>query len=320
MELIVFSGSASPLLAASVSQKLGRPLGACRLQSFPDGEVSAQIEQSVRGRDVFIIQPTSPPVNEHLMELLVMIDALHRASAQRITAVVPYFGYSRQERRATGREPITAALVANLLATARADRVVTIDLHAPAIEGFFDIWVDQLTAVPLLVHHLKQRPRPGSVLVAPDVGAVKRADRHARLLHIPTALALKRHHYDHDGTGVEVYGLVGEVAGLYPIIVDDMISTGTTIHGCVEALLKAGSRPEMTVVATHAVLVGQALRYLSNPAIREVVVTDTVPLPPEKRLDMMTVVSVADLLAEAIYRLNQDESISALTFASLDRR
>lgn len=319
MDLRLYSGSAHPLLSASVAKALGARLGPCRLDRFPDGELSVQIGESVRGHDVYVIQPTSPPANENLMELLLMIDALHRAAAGRITAVIPYFGYARQERRAIGREPITARLVADLLTAANADRVLAVDLHAPAVEGFFDIEVDQLTAVPVLARHLAPRVTSASILVAPDLGAMKLVDRYAKLLRLPTALVLKRRVHVDSETQVEVRALVGDVTGRTPVIVDDMIATGATIHECVGALLDAGARPQIIVAATHAVLVGSALQYLSDEAISEVVVSNTVPIPPEKWLGKMSVVSAADLLARAISRLHRNESVSALTSLTLSQ-
>jgi len=301
------------MLADAVASTLGIGLGLCRLDRFPDGELSVRIEESVRGQDVYIIQPTCPPVNDNLVELLLMIDALRRAAAGRITAIVPYFGYARQERRATGREPITARLVADVLTSAGLDRVLMVDVHAPALEGFFDLEVDLLTAASELAGQLARRKGPESVLVAPDVGAVRRVDRFADLLHLPTALMLKRRVSSDSDSQVEVRAFVGEVRGRQPIIVDDMIATGSTIHECVGALLDAGALPRIIVVATHAVLVGPALQNLGHEAIKEVIVADTIPIPSCKRLPKMSVVSVAGLLAEAIRRLNHDQSLSALS-------
>jgi len=309
----LYCGSANPALAASVADLLGLPLGGRLLRRFPDSEVHFQIEESIRGKDIYIVQSTSPPVNEHLMELLIMIDAFRRASAGRITCLIPYYGYSRQEKKTTGREPITAKLVANLLTTAGANRVVSIDLHVPAIQGFFDIGMDHLTAVPLLVEALSGRPRPNSVIVAPDVGRVKMAERFAHLLgDRPIAFLHKRRS---SATAVDVAAVVGEVEGRAPLIVDDIIATGGTLAQAVRALLAAGARPEITIVATHPLFAGPAETIgerLGHPAIREILVTDTVSVPPDKQLPTLRTVSVAPLLAETVRRLHAHESISAV--------
>ena len=309
MEVGIYAGTSNPQLATAVAQQLGRPLGKLVLKRFPDGEVHVQIEESIRGRDVYLIQPTGPPVNENLMELLVMIDAFHRASARQITGIIPYYGYSRQEKKTTGREPISAKLVADLLTTAGADRVVSIDLHTPAIQGFFNIGMDHLTAVPIIVNHLLPRRRPDSVVVSPDVGRVKLVDGFARALAVPLVVLHKRR-LDHEE--VEARAVVGEVRDKAPIIIDDMISTGGTIAEAVEAILAAGAKPEVTIAAVHPLLVGLAVERLKHPAIKEVVVTDTVSVPAEKRLDKITVLSVSGLLAETIRRLHENRSISAL--------
>ncbi len=305
----VFSGTADPILAAEVARRLGVPLGGRLLRSFSDGETHVQIQESIRGEDIYIIQSTCPPVNQHLMELLIMIDAFHRAAAGRINAIIPYYGYSRQEKKSTGREPITARLVADLLTTAGADRVVSIDLHTPAIQGFFDIWMDHLTAVPLLAAHLGARHRPNSVVVAPDVGRVKMADRYAQALQLPLVVMHKRRPRPEVA---EAKAVVGDVRDTSPIVVDDIIATGSTIEECVEALLAAGARPEIRVAAVHPLLTDGAVARLTHPAIAELVVTDTVPVPPEKRLPKLKVLTIADLLAETIRRLNENRSISAL--------
>ena len=312
-EIGLYCGSATPDLAEAVSRHLGVPLGGRLLRRFPDSELHFQIEDSIRGKDIYIIQSSSPPVNENLFELFVMLDAFRRASAAQITCVMPYYGYSRQEKKTTGREPITAKLVANLLTTAGAARVVSIDLHVPAIQGFFDIGMDHLTAVPLLVEALSSRPRHNSVVVAPDVGRVKMAERYAHLLEDkPLAFLHKRRS---SATEVQMSAVVGDVQGLAPIIIDDMISTGGTINQAVRALLAGGARPEVTIVATHALFSGPAAAIaerLGHPAIREILVTDTVPLAEEKRLPSVRVVSVAPLIAETVRRLHAQASISAV--------
>ncbi|MBI2864662.1 MAG: ribose-phosphate pyrophosphokinase [Chloroflexi bacterium] len=305
----LFCGSANPGLTEAVARRLGLPVGRLILRRFADGEVHVQIEESIRGRDVYIIQSTCPPVNENLMELLVMIDAFHRASAVRITTILPYYGYSRQEKKATGREPISAKLVANLLTAARADRVVSVDLHTPAIQGFFDIWMDHLSALSLLTEYLRSVRRSDAVVVSPDVGRVKLADKFSRALGLPLVVLHKRR----PAPELAEIGLViGDVKDKAPIIVDDMITTGRTINESVKALLDAGAKPEVRVAVTHALLLGPALDYLKNEAITEVIVTDSIPLPKEKRLDKIRVLTLADLLAETVRRLNRNESISAL--------
>lgn len=309
MDLRLYCGSANPELGRAVAAKLRTPLAKRKLQRFPDGEVHVRLEDTVRGDDVYLLQSTSPPVDEHLMELLVMIDACRRAAAGRITAIIPYFGYSRQEKKSTGREPITTRLVADLLACAGTDRVVAIDLHAPATQGFFNIEMDHLTAVQILVEHLRRHHEPDRVVVSPDTGRVKLAEKYAHGLGLPLAVL----HKQRWETGkVEVRRVIGEVKDRRPIIVDDMITTGGTIEQAVDALLAAEAKPEIMVAATHGLLVGKAMERLANPAITEVVVTDTVPVPPEKRIPKLHILSMAGLLAEAARRLNEDRSVSAL--------
>ncbi len=309
MEIQLFSGSANPELARAMAGKLRIPLGKRALQRFPDGEVSLQLDETVRGRDVYLLQSTCPPVDEHLVELLIMIDACRRAAAGRITAIIPYYGYSRQEKKSRGRESIAARLVADLLTVAGTDRVVSLDLHAPAIQGFFNIGMDHLTAVPLLIEHLMRHRDTDMVVVSPDTGRVKLAEKYARGLGLPLVVLHKERL---GGAETEVHAVIGDVRDRRPIIIDDMITTGGTIQGAVQALLEAGAKPQMVVVATHGLLVGRAMDRLQDEAIVEVAVTDTVPVPPEKRLPKMHVISVGGLLAEAIRRLNENRSISQL--------
>lgn len=311
-DIDIYCGSATPELARRVAERLGRPLGRRNIDHFADGECHIQIQESVRGRDIYIVQSTCPPVNEHLMELLVMIDAFRRASANRITVVVPYYGYSRQEKKSTGREPITAKLVANLLTTAGANRVVAIDLHSPAIQGFFDIEMIHLTAIPLLVNHLRTHiDVRNAVLVTPDTGRVKVAEMYANLLNLPLVVMHKRRSGER-GEGVEVSVVVGSVEGKRPIIVDDIVATGSTIITCAKALLDVGALPNMAVVLTHGVLSPAAEERLAMPEITQVVMTDTIPFHTPSLLQKTAVISVADLLAEAIRRLHQGRSISEL--------
>ncbi len=308
----IYCGSATPELARLVAERLGRPLGRRDLDHFADGECHVQIQESVRGRDIYIVQSTSYPVNEHLMELLVMIDAFRRASANRITAILPYYGYARQEKKSTGREPITAKLVANLLTTAGANRVVAIDLHSPAIQGFFDIEMIHLTAIPLLVNHLRSHiDLQDTVLVTPDTGRVKVAEKYANLLNLPLVVMHKRRSGE-DEEGVEVGAIVGSVEGKRPIIVDDIVAAGGTIFTCAKALLDVGALPNMTVVVMHGVFGPPAEQRLAIPEITQIVITDTIPLHNTSLLHKTVVISVANLLAEAILRLHQSRSISAL--------
>lgn len=310
MGLRVYCGTANPALASTVAAHLGVPLGQRELRRFSDGEVFVQIQESIRGEDVYIVQSTCPPVNEHLMELLIMIDAFRRAAAGRITAVIPYYGYSRQEKKGTGREPITARLVADLLAAAGVDHVVSLDLHTPAIQGFFHICMDHLTTVPLLSSYLASRPRKHGVVVAPDVGRVKLADRYAEMLGMPLVVLHKRRPRPEVATAKVV---VGDVRGASPIIIDDIIATGGTILECVESLLEAGARPDIRVAVVHPLLTDRATERLSHPAISEIIVTDSVPVPPEKQLERMTILSIADLLTRAIRGLHENESLSEIS-------
>ena len=307
----LISGTANEPLANEIAKRLGIELLGRRFETFPDSETYVQVSSSVRGRDAYIIQPTCAPVNDHLFELLLMLDALRRASAARITAVIPYYGYARQDRKFSGREPITAKLVANLLAAAGATRVVAIDLHSPAVQGFFEIGMDHLTAVPLLCDFVRKSIPRTSVVISPDTGGVKRADYFARLLDLPIAILHKRRS---DASRVEIAAVVGDIRDCTPIIVDDIIATGGTIHQAVDALIQAGARPEVTVVATHGIFAGDAVRLLSHPAISSIVITDTVPVNEAIRNELRTlhVISVADLLADAICRLHQGMSLSAL--------
>lgn len=309
MDVRLYCGRANPELARAVAGRLRIPLGKRVLQTFPDGEIHVRLQETVRGRDVYILQSTSPPVNEHLMELLIMIDACRRAAAGRITAIIPYYGYSRQEKMSVGREPITARMVADLLTVAGTDRVVSIDLHAAAMQGFFTIGMDPLTAVQIMIDHLQRHADADGVVVSPDAGRVKLAEKYARALDLPMAVLHKERL---DGGGAEVSAVIGDVAGRRPIIIDDMITTGGTVQEAVRSLLEAGARAEMVVAATHGILVGKAIERLEHPAIAEVVITDTVPLTPEKRLPKIHVLSVAGLLAETVRRLNENRSISAL--------
>jgi ribose-phosphate pyrophosphokinase len=308
----LFAGTANPDLAAGVARHLGVPLGAVTIQRFPDGEMYVRFEESVRGTDAFLIQPTCYPIEAHLLELLMLIDALKRASAECVTCVLPYYGYARQERKAAPREPITAKLIADLISTAGADKIVAMDLHAETIPGFFDIPVDHLTAIGVIADYLTERglaDRDDIVVVSPDEGRVKTVRRIAGRLSAPLAVGYKIHS-EHGMT--EVTGLAGDVSGKTCVVYDDIISTGGSINEIIDALLAHGARPEITVACTHAVFAGNAVARLARPEIAELIVTDTIPLPPEKRLPKTVVLSVASLFAEAIKRIWTDDSVSSL--------
>ena len=308
-DLRLLAGSANPELAKEIAMTLGVELGKISISPFPNSETRVQIEESIRGTDVYIIQPTCQPSNDHLMELLLTIDAMKRASVRQITAVIPYFGYGRQDKKSTGREPISAKLVADLLTVAGANRIVAVDLHAAQIQGFFDIPADHLTALTTLADHFKQKQIDNGVIVAPDAGRVKLAEKYSNILGFPLALMHKRR-TGVGGREVEAAGIVGDVAGKNPIIVDDEIATGGTVLEQVAALEMAGSKPAYISV-THPVLAGAAPERLRHPAIREVVVTNTIPVPAEKQANgKIEVLSIAPLLAEAILRIHQHRSVS----------
>ncbi len=310
-ELRVFAGRANPALAEAIAEYLGIELGRINITNFPDGEVFCRIEEDVRGRDVFIIQPTCPPVSENLVELLVMLDCFKRASAGRITAVIPYYGFARQERKDAGRVPITAKLVANLIERAGANRVLTVDLHSNAIQGFFDIPVDHLYAAPVIDAYFMRLglPREEVVVVAPDEGAIKRCIPHQERLADGLAIVDKRRA---SATRTEQANLIGSnLDGKIALLIDDIISTGCSIVGAARVCREHGAR-KVYACATHPVLCGQAIDKLSDPVIDQIVVCDTIPVPPEKRLPNMTVLSVASLLGEAIKRIYRHESVSSL--------
>jgi ribose-phosphate pyrophosphokinase len=306
MTLTVLAGSANPSLAASIAHVLG--VTPCRraLQRFADGELHVEIEDSVRGHDVYIVQPTSRPPDEHVMELLFLADACRRAGASRLTAVVPYFGYARQDRRASGREAIGAAVVAALLEAARFARVIALDLHAPEIEGFFRIPVEHLSATKLLAEAIQ--PAGNSVIVAPDLGAVKLAERYQTSLHLPVVVI---HKTRVSGSEVTLRSIIGDVKGRAPIVVDDMITTGGTIEAAVKGLLEAGCRPDVSVVATHALFVGPAVARLQALPIRQLIATDSVETSAELPAHFQ-VVNVAPLIADAIGRLHRDQSLAPI--------
>ena len=309
--LTIISGRAHPELAREISEYLGIKLAAIEIGDFPDGEISVKLNQNIRGCDVFIVQPTGPPVNRNIMELLILIDTCRRASAARITAVLPYFGYARQGRKDSGRVPITAKLVANLITTAGAQRVLTMDLHAAQIQGFFDVPVDHLFAAPILDEYFQSLKIPGNdvVVVSPDEGSIKRALQHLERLGGNLAIVDKRRSSAMNTQQVNLIG--GPIRGKTALIFDDMISTGGSIVGAVNTVKTHGA-VDVYVGATHPVLCGPAPARLRESPIRELVVTNSLPISPEQRLPNMKVVSVAPLLGEAIRRIHRHESVSYL--------
>ena len=307
--MTLFAGTAHRDLAESVAQHLGVPLGDLKITRFPDTEIYIKFEESVRGTDAFILQPTCAPIDQNLLELLILIDALRRASARSITCVLPYYGYARQEKKDRPREPITAKLIANLLTTAGADRIVAMDLHADAIQGFFDIPVDHLTSVNVIADYFVEKGLQNVAVVSPDEGRVKKLRRFANKLNAPLAVGYK-FHPEHGVS--EVSGLAGDVRGKTCIIYDDIISTGGSINAIVDTLLDHGALPEVYVACTHAVLAGPAMERLSRPEIAELIVTDTIPVSAEKRIPKLQVISVANLFAEAIRRVWTGDSVSSL--------
>lgn len=307
-ELGLFSGRANPELANKIAKYIGVPLGKMELSSFSDKEMYVRINENIRGKDVFLIQPTSPPANENLMELLIMIDAFQRASARRITAVISYYGYGRQDRKDEPRVPITAKLVANLVTTAGADRVLAIDFHAAQIQGFFDIKVDHLFAAPVFINYFISKNLKNLVVLSPDMGGIRRARAYANRLGASLAVIDKRR------TGAnkaEVLNVVGKVRGKQILIVDDMIDTGGTLIAAVRVLIKKGVQ-EIYVSATHPILSGSAYEMIESSSLKELVVTDTIPLKQGKAKTKIKVLSVAPLLGEAIRRIHENRSVSSL--------
>ena len=309
--LMLFGGRASRDLAQEVAQHLGIDCGSVDFRDFANGETYARFGESVRGTDAFVIQTHAPPVNERIMEQLVMIDALKRASAKRISAVMPYYGYSRQDKKGRSREPITSKLVADMFDVAGADRIITMDLHSGQIQGFFDGPVDHLTAMPVLADHIRASCQDRDlVVVAPDAGRVKTAEKMAGVLGCPLAFLHKRRSR-HEAEQVEVREVVGEVAGLHCVLIDDEIATASTIVQGAEALMANGA-DRVTAAATHGVFSGPAIDRLKNAPIAEIVVTNTLPVPEEKRLDKIVVLSIAGILAGAIRAVFEDASVSEI--------
>jgi len=307
--LKVFSGSSNPALAGAVCKYLRLPMGGAKIERFPDGEKALKLEDDVRGRDCFVVQSTCKPVDENLMELLIFLDCLRRASAQRVTAVIPYFGYARQDRKDEGRVPITAKLVANLITAAGADRVLTIDLHAAQLQGFFDIPVDHLTGELVLSDYFRAKELSNLTVVSPDVGNIKMASRYAG--HFGGDLAII-HKKRFSGSEVQASEIIGKVKGKNVLMCDDIIATAGTVCGAV-SLVKERGAAKIYVCATHGVFAGQALERLAKIPADEIVVTDTIPLTQEaKKLKNIKVLSVAAMLGEAIKRTHRNESVSSL--------
>ncbi len=305
----LFSGNANPGLADEIAKYLGIPVGNAKVSRFSDGEIGCVIDESVRGVDVFVVQPTCAPVNENLMELLIMIDAFRRASASRINAVIPYYGYGRQDRKTRARDPITAKLVANIIVEAGAQRVVAVDLHANQLQGFFDIPVDHLPGVPTIGEYFKNKALSSdAVILSPDVGGVTRARDLAAKLGAPLAIIDKRRPAPNVS---EIMNVIGDVEDKSVIIIDDIIDTAGTICTAAEAMMDKGAQ-EVFVCCTHGVFSGPAIERLSKAPFKEIVITNTIPLEKEKMLDNMTVLSIAPLVGEAILRIHEDLSVSKL--------
>lgn len=307
--LRLFSGSANVPLAQEVARYLGMDLGPMVRKQFADGELYIQIQESIRGCDVYLIQPTCYPVNSHLMELLIMIDACRRASARQVTAVIPYYGYARADRKTAGRESITAKLVANLMTEAGANRIVAMDLHSAQIQGYFDIPLDHVYGSPVLLDYLASKQLPDLVVVSPDVGGVARARAFAKKLNDAPLAIIDKRRQAHNVA--EMMNVIGDVAGKTAVLVDDMIDTAGTICEAAKILRKEGAS-QVYACATHAVFSPPAIDRLSNGVFEEVIVTNTIPVPEAKKFKQLTILSVANLLGETIWRVHEDSSVSSM--------
>ena len=307
-DIKIFAANASKELAQKIADQMGLPLGKCEVSTFSDGEIAVSIQETVRGSDVFVVQSTNAPVNNNLMELLIMIDALKRASAGRITAVMPYYGYARQDRKSKSRDPITAKLVADLITAAGADRVLTMDLHAAQIQGFFDIPLDHLVGMPLLAKKFQSKRIEDLVVVSPDLGSVTRARNFADILDAPIAIIDKRRP---KANVCEVMNIIGDIEGKNAVIIDDIIDTAGTLCNAANALKERGAKT-VRACATHAVLSGPAIQRIQDSALEEVILLDTIQLPEKKRIDKFEVATVATMFADAIRRIYADQSISTL--------
>ena len=311
-DIKIFAGNSNPKLALDICKKLGTQLGNAEVGTFSDGEKSVSIYETVRGSDVFVVQSTCSPVNDNLMELLIMIDAMKRASAGRITAVVPYFGYARQDRKTKPRDPISAKLVANLITRAGADRVLTMDLHANQIQGFFDIPVDNLLGSPIFVHHFMEKYKDCHdevMVVSPDVGSVARARAFAQKLDMPLAIVDKRRQ---KANSSEVMNIIGDVKDKRVILLDDMVDTGGSLCGAAKALVEIGGAKSVTACASHGVLSGPAVQRIEDSVLDEVIFLDTIPARPDVNCDKIKYLSVAEMFAEAIERIYEEISVSKL--------
>ena len=304
----IFTGSANRSLGESISRYLKVPLGKTHLSRFLDGEVWFQIEENVRGKDVFVVQSTSTPVNEHLMELLIMIDAFRRASAARITAVMPYYGYARQDRKDRPRVPISAKLVANLITTAGCNRVLTMDLHASQIQGFFDVPVDHLFAAPVIIDHVSQMGLEDLCVVSPDAGGVERARAYAKRLNASLAIVDKRRE---TANVAEVHNVIGDVSGRTVLVVDDMVDTAGTLCKVAEALDEAGAK-KILASASHAVLSGNAVKNINASRIAQLIVTDSIEERPERKSDKIVVLPIGELMGKAIQNIHEEASVTSL--------
>ncbi len=304
----ILTGNGNRDLSQKICDVLDIPLGEATVERFPEGEIKLQIHENIRGRDVFIIQSGCAPVNDHLMELLVMIDAAKRASARRITAVLPFYAYARQDRKDRPRVPITAKLVANLLVTAGADRVLTVDLHAGQIQGFFDIPVDHLYSITVLGSYLLEKQIEDLVIVTPDVGGIKMARAYSKMLQAPLAIVDKRRENEHTTT---VMNLIGDVKDKNVVIIDDLVSTGGSLCEAAAAVKRFGAK-DIYATVVHPVLAGPAIERLAGSDIKEFITSDSIPISEEKKIDKITVLSVAPLLAEAIKRIHHQTSVSSL--------
>ncbi|WP_373894538.1 ribose-phosphate diphosphokinase [Virgibacillus sp. CBA3643] len=306
--LKVFTLNSNRQLAQEIADHIGTTLGECTVKHFSDGEIQINIEESVRGHDVYVIQSTSAPVNQHMMELLIMIDALKRASARSINIVMPYYGYARQDRKARAREPITAKLVADLLETAGTDRVITLDLHAPQIQGFFDVPIDHLQGVPILAEYFKEKNLEDIIIVSPDHGGVTRARKMADRLKAPIGIIDKRRPRPNVA---EVMNIVGNIEGKTAILIDDIIDTAGTMTLAANALIENGAN-EVYACATHSVLSPPAIDRIDNSQLKELIVTNSIPIPEDKRSEKVKELSVAPLIGEAIIRVHELQSVSIL--------
>lgn len=307
-EFKIFAGNSNKSLAAEIARLMNHELGDSEIKAFSDGEIAVSLNETVRGREIFVIQSTSAPVNNNLMELLIVIDALKRASAGKINAVIPYYGYARQDRKAKAREPITAKLVANLIVSAGADRVITMDLHAAQIQGYFDIPLDHLQGHPVIADYFKKQNLDDLVIVAPDVGAVKRARNVAALLDAPIAIVDKRRPKPNVS---EVVNVIGDIEGKNVVLVDDMIDTAGTITNSADAMIKMGAK-KVYAAATHGVLSGPAIERIQNSSIEKMILLNTIEIPEEKKIDKIETISVAPLFAECMMNIFNNESVSKM--------